>query len=155
MNTAIILHDIRSIHNVGSIWRTADCSGVGKIYLTGYTPSPHDRFGRTRKDLAKTALGAEKNVPFEKTTDIFSVLEKLKKEKFRLIAVEQSPDSIDYKKVKRGKKIAFILGNEVEGLSPEILKECDTVAEIPMYGKKESLNVGVAAGIALFKIMGI
>jgi len=148
----LILHDIRSTHNVGSIFRTADALGVKKIYLTGYTPTPVDSFGRVRKDIAKTALGAEKNILWEHFSVINPVLKKLKKDKFSIIALEQSSKSIDYKKIKPLYPVAVILGNEVLGISPKILKKCDLVMEIPMQGKKESLNVSVATGVALFRI---
>ncbi|MCX6713489.1 MAG: TrmH family RNA methyltransferase [Candidatus Vogelbacteria bacterium] len=151
----IILPDIRSSLNVGSIFRTADACGIDKIYLTGYTPAPIDRFGRADKQIAKTALGAEKSVAWEKTEDVSKLLTKLKKEGFYLIAVEQASNSVDYKKVKIKEKTVFIFGNEVDGLPKNILKKCDIVTEIPMKGDKESLNVSVSAGVALFRILGI
>jgi len=151
---ALILHDIRSNHNVGSAFRTADSAGVEKIYLTGYTPAPLDRFGREVKEIAKVALGAEKNVPWEKISleDCFI---KLKRNTYEIIAIEQSKNSVDYKKVKPKGNFALLFGNEVGGLSREIQENCDDVAEIPMKGKKESLNVGVAIGVALFRILQI
>jgi tRNA G18 (ribose-2'-O)-methylase SpoU len=151
----LILHNIRSNHNVGSIFRTADAVGVSKIYLDGYTPAPIDRFGREVGEISKTALGAEKNIEWEKTDNIFDLIKKLKKEKFLIIGVEQSKKSVDYKKVEIKKKVAFIFGNEVDGLSNEILNECDIVAEIPMKGKKESLNVSVSAGVVLFRVLNV
>lgn len=151
MPVSLILHDIRSSHNVGSIFRTADAVGVSKIYLSGYTPAPTDKFGRANKEIAKTALGAEQTIEWEKNENVWELIKKLKTDNQQLIALEQSSDSIDYKKVKINGAIAIILGNEVEGIAPEILKQCDLVAEIPMRGKKESLNVAVAAGVALFR----
>jgi len=159
----LILHDIRSVHNVGAIFRTADAAGISKIYLTGYTPAPLDRFGRKRGDMAKSALGAEESVSWEQKVNITALLTKLKKEKFYIIAIEQDEKSVDYKKVSTkggpayGWKggMAFIAGPEVEGLSQSILNKCDVIAEIPMLGKKESLNVSVATGIALFRIIKI
>jgi tRNA G18 (ribose-2'-O)-methylase SpoU len=136
---------------VGSIFRTADAVGVSKIYLTGYTPAPTDKFGRANKDIAKTALGAEQTIPWEKAEEILTLIEKIKNESYQLIALEQSSSSIDYKKVELKKDAAVIVGNEVLGIDPEILKRCDVIAEIPMHGEKESLNVAVAAGIALFR----
>lgn len=150
----IILHDIRSVYNVGAIFRTADAAGISKIYLTGLTPTPLDRFGRKRKDLTKTALGAEDSVLWQKKENIEILISDLKKEKFKIIAIEQAKNSVDYKKIK-GQKLAIIMGNEVDGIPEEILKKCDCVAEIPMNGQKESLNVSVATGIALFRIMNI
>jgi len=151
----IILPDIRSSLNVGSIFRTADACGMNKIYLIGYTPAPIDKFGRVDKQIAKTALGAEKTVVWEKLEDVSRLLTKLKKDGFYLIAVEQDQHSIDYKEVKIKPKTAFVFGNEVEGLSKNILKKCDVIAEIPMKGEKESLNVSVSAGVVLFRILNI
>ena len=148
----LILHDIRSVENVGAIFRTADAVGIDKIYLTGYTPTPLDRFGRKRGDLAKSALGAEEFMPWKHKKSIFPLLTKLKKENFQIIAIEQDKKSIDYKKVKLQSKNAFIVGTEVAGIPKNVLEKCDIIAEIPMRGKKESLNVSVATGIALFRI---
>ena len=153
--TVLWLHNIRSIHNVGSIFRTADAAGVSKIFLVGTTPAPVDRFGRTRRDLAKVALGAQNYVKWESAKSAGALLARLKHEKFKIIAVEQSPKAIDYKKVKAGGKTCFVFGSEVGGLPKSILSKADIIAEIPMRGKKESLNVSVAAGIALYGILKI
>lgn len=155
--TLLVLDSIRSTHNVGSIFRTADALGLKEIILCGTTPAPLDRFGRERKDLAKVALGAEKEIPWKYEKNILSLIKKLKKENYKIIAIEQNPKSIDYKKVKINNysKIAFILGEETKGISAEILKLADIIAEIPMRGKKESLNVSVAFGVALFRILNI
>ena len=153
--TILILHDIRSKINVGSIFRTADAVGVTKIYLTGYTPAPTDRFGRPVQEIAKSALGAELTIPWEKKKDSKSVIKKLKAENFSIIAVEQSKRSVDYKKVKVKNNTVIILWNEVDGAPKNILKMCDIVAEIPMRGEKESLNVSVAFGVAIFRILNI
>lgn len=155
MQTAVILHNIRSVHNVGSIFRTSDAAGIDTLYLCGYTPTPLDRFNRERKDLAKVALGAEKSVSWEYVEKIADCIEQLKKEGFTIIAVEQAENSIDYKEVQVGEKTAFILGNEPDGIEKGVLNMCDMIAEIPMKGEKESLNVSVTAGIALFRILGI
>ncbi len=155
-NTSIlILENIRSAQNVGALFRTADAAGISKIYIVGYTPDPVDRFDRPRSDIAKAALGAEKTIAWEHIKTISPVLKKLSKEGFQIIAIEQSKDSVDYKKIKATEKVAFILGNEVEGVSKTALKLSTTIAEIPMKGEKESLNVSVAGGIALFRILGI
>lgn len=148
---SVILHDIRSSENVGSIFRTADAAGVSKIYLSGYTPSPLDRFKRKNPKLAKTALGAEDAVPWEVEVDIFSLIENLKKQDVEVFAVEQDPASVPYTNVVSEKKVAYILGNEVSGIPKEVLAACDQIVEIPMRGKKESLNVSVTAGIILFR----
>ncbi|MFA6338583.1 MAG: TrmH family RNA methyltransferase [Candidatus Paceibacterota bacterium] len=151
----LILHNIRSVYNVGAIFRTADALGISKIFLTGYTPAPLDRFGRIRKDVSKSALGAEKNVPWEQFENIGTLIKKLKSEKVFLVAIEQDERSVDYKKAKIKYPTAFILGNEVEGLTKNILDKSDLICEIPMRGKKESLNVSVSAGVALFRILNI
>ena len=150
----VLLHNIRSLHNVGSIFRTADAAGVSKIYLCGITPTPLDRFGRPEKNLAKVSLGAEKYIPWEKVGAAQKMIEALKKEGFAILALEQSKKSIAYDKFRPGKneKIALILGNEVRGLPPSILKKCDKILEIPMRGRKESLNVSVAFGIVAFEL---
>ena len=146
----ILLHDIRSVYNVGAIFRTADAIGVSRIYLSGYTPGPLDRFNRVRKDFAKSALGSEKSVASEHI-DHLEVLKQLKKEGFQILVIEQEKDSIDYKKVVLKQKILIIFGNEVLGVEKDVLKIADVVAEIPMKGKKESLNVSVSAGIVLYR----
>lgn len=151
----IILHDIRSVTNVGAIFRTADAAGVDKIYLTGITPTPLDRFGRKRTDLAKAALGAEEYVAWEYKKSLPTLIANLKKQGFQMIAIEQDKNSMDYKKVKLKAKNAFLVGTEVTGIPQNILKKCDIIAEIPMLGQKESLNVSTALGIALFRILSI
>ncbi|MEI6280655.1 MAG: TrmH family RNA methyltransferase [bacterium] len=151
----LILHNIRSVENVGAMFRTADAAGIDKIYLTGYTPTPLDRFGRKRGDMAKSALGAEEFVPWEQKKSISSLLSNLKKDGFYIIGIEQDKKSIDYKSVKLKEKNAFLVGEEVAGISKSNLTKCDVIAEIPMRGKKESLNVSVALGIALFRILKI
>ncbi len=148
---AILLHNIRSTHNVGSIFRTSDAAGVAKMYLSGYTPTPIDRFGRPQKDIAKTALGAEKTTPWEYFKTPQKLISRLKGEGWMVVGVEQDNRSIDYRNFKPTSKTLLIFGNEVLGISPVLLKQCDTIVEIPMHGKKESLNVSVAAGIILFQ----
>lgn len=155
MSPVLILADIRSTHNVGAIFRTADAAGIKKIYLTGITPAPLDRFGRVRSDVAKAALGAEKSVAWEQVASAGALVTRLKKSGYTIVAIEQSARSVDYKTVTLKGDTAFLLGNEVKGVSPSLLAKCDVVAEIPMQGKKESLNVSVAAGIALFRMLGI
>lgn len=146
---SLILHDIRSVHNVGSIFRTADGAGVSKIYLTGYTPTPIDRFGREVAAFSKVSLGAEKTIPWEKR-DIDELLEELRESKTQIVAVEQSSNSITYKEFTPTFPTAFIFGNEVEGIPDNVLQKADAIIDLPMKGEKESLNVGVAAGIVLY-----
>jgi tRNA G18 (ribose-2'-O)-methylase SpoU len=152
-NSILILPDIRSALNVGAIFRTADAVGVDKIFLVGYTPRPTDKFGRIQKDISKSALGAELTVDWEYKKMLIPLIKSLKKEGYKIIALEQDESAIDYRKVKVTQKIAFILGPEVTGLNKKILGECDTITYIPMHGKKESLNVSVACGVALFRIL--
>ncbi len=153
MDAILILHDIRSANNVGSLFRTSDAVGISKIYLSQTTPCPTDRFGRYRSDIAKTALGAEKTILFEEYSDIFEILEKYKNKGYKSVAIEQSENSVDYKTISKSEKMIFVLGNEVSGLESKVLDSVDVVAQIPMFGKKESLNVSVAGGIALFRIL--
>ncbi|PIZ87552.1 RNA methyltransferase [Candidatus Nomurabacteria bacterium CG_4_10_14_0_2_um_filter_30_12] len=151
----LIIHDIRSVTNVGAMFRTADAAGVNKIYLTGFTPTPLDRFGKIRKDMVKSALGAENFVAWEYKKNTSILIDKLRKENYFIIGIEQDKKSIDYKKVKLKNKNVFIMGAEVTGIPKNILAKCDIIAEIPMKGKKESLNVSVSCGIALFRILNI
>ena len=151
----VLLHDIRSTHNVGSIFRTSDALGITKIYLSGYTPPPLDRFQKPRKDIAKVALGAEKNIEWEYIENHNVLIKKLKKEGYQVIALEQTSGSIDYKKIKVSYPMLFIVGNEVLGVRKDVIAECDSVVEIPMLGGKESLNVSVAFGVAMFRLLNI
>jgi tRNA G18 (ribose-2'-O)-methylase SpoU len=149
----LLLHNIRSAHNVGSILRTADAARVTKVFMCGCTPTPIDRFGRKRRDVAKVALGAEVNIPWEYREDITEVITELQKKKVRVVAVEQDIASIPYTEFKNDTATAFILGEETKGISKDILTLCDSIIEIPMKGKKESLNVSVATGIVLFRFV--
>ncbi len=153
----IILPDIRSVYNVGAIFRTADACGVSKIFLTGYTPTPEDRFGRPRKDVAKSALGAEKTIEWEYRENLDDLIKDLKEKDVEIVAVEQDESSIDYKdfEIKDSQPTAFVFGNEVEGISKNILNKVDKIIEIPMVGEKESLNVSVSAGVVLFRVLNI
>lgn len=155
--TIVVLDNIRSTFNVGSIFRTSDSLDVSKIIICGITPAPKDRFGRERSDITKVSLGAEKNVDWEYYSEALWVVRKLKKEGFKIIFIEQSEKSVDYKKIKLGevRKVAFVLGNEVDGIDKKFLKLADYIAEIPMLGNKESLNVSVAFGVAAFRILNV
>ncbi len=148
-----VICDVRSIHNVGSIFRTADAAGILKIYLCGITPTPLDRFGKVRQEFAKVALNADQSVMWEYKKTAVSVLTALKKQGFTIAAVEQAKDSKSYTSLrKKSGKFALVVGNEVAGLSKSILKKADKIIEIPMHGKKESLNVSVAFGIVAYGI---
>jgi len=148
----LILENIRSTLNVGAIFRTADAIGIDKIYLCGITPTPIDRFGRKRKDVAKSALGAEESVEWEQAPSASACAEELKKSGFSIVALEQTKDSIDYKEYTPENKTAVILGNEVDGVSKDLLGITDVVVDIPMNGIKESLNVSVSVGILLYRL---
>jgi 23S rRNA (guanosine2251-2'-O)-methyltransferase len=151
----VVLDSIRSAHNVGSILRTADAVGVSKVYLCGLTPAPLDRFGRVNQRVTKVSLGAEHSVTWESVPEILALLTQLKTQGFNLIALEQHPKSIRLLSFKPPtsaalEKTVLILGPEVTGLSPALLKLCDQIVEIPMRGKKESLNVAVSFGIVAY-----
>ena len=151
MKRFLILHNIRSEHNVGSIFRTADAAGVSKIYLTGYTPAPIDRFGRKTTKISKVALGAEENVSWEKRESAPELIQGLTQNQVEIVCVEQDKRSINYKKFTPPKDTVYIFGDEVRGLPKDILDMADKIIEIPMKGGKESLNVSVVAGIILFQ----
>lgn len=138
---------------MGSIFRTADGAGVNKLWLVGYTPAPLDQFKRVNGEIAKTALGAEKTLRWEKYDNIQNLISELKKTGYQIWALEQNEKSVDYRKVKLVGKTALIVGNEVGGIEPEVLNLCDKIIEIPMRGKKESLNVAVATGVAVFRLV--
>ena len=156
MEFAVVLHNVRSLHNVGSIFRTADGAGVKKIFLCGITPAPVDSFGKVRPQFAKVSLGAERYVKWEKAYAAGKTIKALKSEGYKIFAVEQNKKSVPYYRVKGQvsgvKKVALVLGNEVRGLPPSILKLADEILEIPMRGKKESLNVAVAFGIVAYHL---
>ena len=144
-NFYVICHNIRSLHNIGSIFRTADAIGAAKIFLCGYTGTP------LNKKLIKTSLGAEKNIDWEYNFSVWRIIEKLKKDGVEIVALETN-GALSYLKYKPKFPVAFVLGNEVRGLSRKILKRCDKAVYIPMNGKKESLNVSIAFAVAGYKI---
>ncbi|MGD8374297.1 MAG: TrmH family RNA methyltransferase [Candidatus Woesebacteria bacterium] len=161
MSLVVIAHNIRSTHNVGSIFRTCEGFGINKIIFTGYTPYPRvindDRPPHISKkntaQIAKTALGTESMVDFEYAQDPIDAISKLKEQKYTIVALEQSSGSIMLQSYKtKPKKLALLLGEEVHGITPELIKFCDVTLEIPMTGKKESFNVSVATGIALYEL---
>jgi len=207
MEIIVILNNIRSNQNVGSIFRTADAVGISKIILVGYTPAPLDRFGRENTGLTKASLGAEKSVKWQKVSKLSEAVRCVQNSlsaptsdstyisllrnslcsaqsasqgnqkqvhstnfehkarsdnnspDFSVVAIEQNKKSIDFRKLKTsklltsGSKLALVFGNEVEGLSKEDLKFCDVVAQLPMLGQKESLNVAVCVGVVLYSLL--
>ncbi len=156
----LIIHNVRSCHNVGSMFRTVDGLGVDKVYLSGYTPYPRRKederpphiAGKVEKQIDKTALGAQDNVAWEQSDIVLPIIQSLKSAGVSVVALEQSSHSIDINAFKPPKKCALIVGNEVDGLDREIIDICDSAIEIPMQGQKESFNVSVAAAIALYQI---
>ena len=152
-NIFIILHNIRSAYNIGSILRTADAVGVDKVFMTGYSPSPLDKYGRVRSDIHKTALGAEKTISWKHVRSLPALLSRLKRDGTTIISVEQTKESIDYRDVVIMGPTVFIFGNEVRGLSQAVLQKSDKVSMIPMCGNKESLNVASAAAVFLFRVL--
>ena len=148
----LILENIRSVENTASIFRTASRFGVSNIILVGTSPAPLDRFGRKRRDFAKVSLGAEDEVSWEhiKPPALEKRLEDLGQAGFSILALEQTPRAQNIKDFQAPNKFALVVGNEVTGVSEELLSLADAVLEIPMPGQKRSLNVSVAAGVALF-----
>lgn len=138
---------------MGSIFRTAEAAGVSRVHLSGYTPAPLDRFGRAQKEISKVALGAERYIPWEHHASPSTLVSKLKKDGWRVVGVEQDARAKDYRTFHVRGPTLFVFGNEVRGLSKEMRALCDELIEIPMHGKKESLNVSVAAGIVLFSFL--
>lgn len=146
----LILENIRSAYNVGAIFRTADGAGVQKIFLIGYTPAPIDRFGRVQPEIEKTSLGANREIEWEHSDSVEKVLVTLQASGVTVVVAEQSEQSILLPDFVVPEKVAYVVGNEVEGVSREAQKQADVVVEIPMLGTKESLNVSVATGIILY-----
>jgi 23S rRNA (guanosine2251-2'-O)-methyltransferase len=157
---AVIAHDIRSTHNVGSLLRTCEGLGVARVYFTGYTPYPEAPDDArlphiTRKltaQIHKTALGAEGLVRWEHRDDIAALIAQLRSEGFLVVALEQSSASVPLPAFKAPAKVALLVGREVEGIDPELLRLCDRTVEIPMFGQKESFNVVQAAAMALYAL---
>ncbi|MCX6724133.1 MAG: RNA methyltransferase [Candidatus Staskawiczbacteria bacterium] len=145
----VICDNIRSLENIGSIFRTSDALGVDKIYLCGISGRP------PHHKISKTALGAEETVQFEYHRQIGRLIDKLKKDKIIIVALEQGKRAIDYREFKPKFPLALIIGNEVKGISKKILQKCDKIIFLPMSGAKESLNVSVAFGIAGYHIINI
>ena len=163
-NIVVIAHNIRSVQNAGSILRTADCLGVQRVYASGYTPNldrrtdgsnlpllphVHDKLSR---ELHHAALGAEQTVPFCYSTNVIELIRELRSQDYRIVGLEQDQRSIPLPDYQPNDKIALLLGEEVHGLTSELRELCDDLIEIPMFGAKESYNVSVATGIALYEL---
>lgn len=149
----LILENLRSVENTASIFRTAEGLGASKVILVGTTPTPLDRFGRRRQDFAKISLGSEDMIGWSYEKEITSAITNLKEQEFKILALEQDLKAVKLGTYKAPKLFALIIGNEVEGVSRGALDICDEIIEIPMRGKKESLNVSVSTGIALYALM--
>lgn len=143
----VVAHNIRSAFNVGSIFRTSDAAGISQLILSGYSAHP------PHPKLLKVSLGAEETIPYEKCGQIWKKLVDLKKQGYRIVALEKNKQAKNIFNFKPKLPLALILGNEKKGLSPKILEYCDEVIFIPMNGHKESLNVSVAYGIAVYQLI--
>lgn len=156
----VIAHDMRSLHNVGSLLRTAEGLGIDKVFLTGYTPHPSypgdsrlPHIGqRQTKQIHKTALGAEKLVDWQYVSDVKQVIEDLKNQGIRIVGLEQTSKSVMLNEFKTSGDVALLLGREVEGLDLSLIEICDDLIEIPMFGQKESFNVVEAAAMTLYQL---
>jgi tRNA G18 (ribose-2'-O)-methylase SpoU len=145
-----ILDNIRSLYNVGSMFRTSDGARLGKLWLTGHTPHP------PRKEIEKTALGATLTVPWEYVRDPLESIDRIKTSGYRLVVLEQTDGSVPYDSViPSDLPLALVVGNEITGVSPEYVAAADGAIEIPMMGMKHSLNAAVAYGIAIFHLAGV
>jgi len=161
LEVVLIVHNVRSAHNVGSLLRSADGLGASQVVLSGYTPYPKhsgdERLPhlaeRTHQRIRKTALGAEISVPWLHTKDISETIASLKRDRFEIAAIEQTLEAINIKNFKpSSEKLALIVGPEIGGLDQTVLDQADVHLQIPMRGQKESLNVAVAGAIALFSV---
>lgn len=143
---SLIVHNVRSLYNVGSIFRTCDSALVSKLVLCGFTPHP------PRKEIEKTALGAVESVPWRYEKDIFRAIQKFKEQNVKVFSLEITDKKRNYDSLtKNDFPLCIVAGNELTGIDNDILNACDDAIEIPMYGVKHSLNVSVAIGIALFE----
>lgn len=160
MKLVLIVHNVRSTHNVGSILRSADGFGVWHVYFSGYTPYPvqanDERLPHLRakidNQIRKTALGAEKTVRWSHQEKIRELIEKLRKDGYLIAALEQSETAENLKEFKPAQPIALIVGNEVDGIDETVLNLADKHLKIPMKGKKESFNVAIAASVAMYHL---
>ncbi len=145
----VVCEDIRSLYNVGSIFRTSDGAGIEKLYLCGYTGHP------PRPEIDKTALGSVESVPWEYRPNQFEVIRGLRGRGSRIVALEHTGRSIPYDEARYEFPLCLVLGNEVKGITDELLSLCDMAVDIPMHGLKQSLNVTVAYGIVVYHLAGL
>ncbi len=145
----VLLHNIRSLHNVGSVFRSGEAFGISEILISGYTPRP------PRPEITKTAIGAEEFVKWSAVDDIVSAIQKLKGDGYSVIGLEQTSESVflpDFE-VKEHANICIIMGNEVTGIDDELMPLVDAFVSIPQFGHKHSLNVSVATGVTLYALL--
>lgn len=160
LEISLILDNIRSCHNVGSIFRTADGFGIKHLYIAGYTPYPYFKndsrlpheYKKTTRAIHKTALGSELNVGFSLYPSTLEAIVSARQAENQIIAIEQAQNSEALNKFHPSGKIALVIGNELKGIDKQILKTCDTILEIPMFGKKESFNAAISAAIAMYSL---
>lgn len=143
----LIAHDIRSLENVGALFRACDSLGVTKLWLAGFTAAPPDA------RISKVALGAELAVPFEAVTDISEVFRKLREQEIPVYALELTESAVDLAKFAPPDRLAILLGTETTGIPPSLIEKCEGTIKIGQHGIKESLNVAVAAGIASWAVL--
>lgn len=150
----VILNNLRSAHNVGSIFRTSDAAGIKKIHLCGYTPAPNKKHGIPRIQLTKVSLGSENFIEWEVHLSAIDLIKRMKDEGKEIISVEQSQRSVPYVEISMNKdkwgRSVLVMGNEVEGLEEDVVRESNEVIMIPMLGEKKSLNVSVAFGVVAY-----
>ena len=147
MNVTTVLENIRSLHNVGSVFRTSDGAGVEQVMLTGYTGTP------PRIQIDKVALGAQKTIPWKSYKRPINAVKRLQKEGYQIVALETGDDAVSLFDFQPKWPMALIIGNEVEGISEKLLQEADVKVKIPMMGSKESLNVSCAYSIAVYELL--
>jgi 23S rRNA (guanosine2251-2'-O)-methyltransferase len=156
----VIAHNVRSTHNIGSMFRLADGLAIDKVYLTGYSPHPFSDDDnrlphlakKIDKQINKTALGATQSVPWEAHENIMALIEELKRQDWTICSLEQTPQAQELNSFRPPKKVAIIVGSEIGGLPAEVIKACNASVEIPMFGVKESFNVSTALAMALYHI---
>ena len=147
MEVSVLLDNVRSLYNVGAFFRTADAAGVERLYLSGLTAAPPHR------GIAKTALGAEKTVPWTHCEDPVGLIGDLRARGFEIAAIETGPGALDLFDWQPRFPVCVVFGHEVDGVRPALLAGCDTHVRIPMLGRKRSLNVATAGGVVLYELM--
>jgi tRNA G18 (ribose-2'-O)-methylase SpoU len=146
-NIYVIADNIRSLHNVGSLFRTSEAAGIKKLYLVGITGTP------PRKEISKTAIGAEENVPWEYHADIIPLLRYFKSQDIPIVVLEHTNSSQNFQSVEYTFPLCLVVGNEVDGISESVMDYATSAVDIPMFGMKQSLNVSVAYGIMLYELI--